>query len=300
MSSADVLRQLADPAVAQALTDGADALDQHAADVQQHQADLQRIADLEAQLAQYRPKTAWGVNVPRGQLPAMDTLFGGIQAVRFYHPVPAKGKRATVRWPTAAELGGDLGGRLVAYSSKAPPQDVAAGAYDGDYEALCAAAPEDQDTLLAVRHEAEDDIERGQFTPADLRAAWARVSAIIKASGNPRILRAPIIMQWTLDPASKRNYRDFLPAEYDVNGWDFYPTSAASIPAMIGRMRAAAQEQGKPWFVAETGHNGHPELMGPLAAALAAERLPAVLYYNNGRNAATPEQAKAWKAAQTG
>ena len=258
-----------------------------------------QIQQLEAELHPTPPPavTTWGVNVGRGQLPAMDALFGGITAVRFYHQPPAPGSHAIVRFPTAADLGADLGSRVLVYSSKAPPQDIAAGKYDADYQAWCAAAPTDRDSYLCVRHEPENDTG---YTPADLKAAWARVYDIVKASGNPRIKLTPILMQWTLDPASHRNYKDWLPDAYDAIGWDVYPTSAAVIPTMIARMKSASAAEGKPWIVGETGTFGHPEIITQLGQALAAEKLPAVLYFNNGNNALTAAQAKLFAAAMNG
>lgn len=305
MSSADILRT---PGLPQALDDGATALDQVPqlqatiaglqtsldAAAAQHQADEQTIADLTAQLAKYLPATAWGVNIPHGALPAMDAAFGGIRAVRWYWP--GTSGHATVRFPTAADLGGDLGSRIVVLSAKARPQDIVAGKYDGDYEQCFAAAPKDRKTRIAVRHEPENDTG---YSPADLKAAWARVATIARAAG-PHILLTPILMQYTLDPVSKRNYKDWLPDDYDELGFDFYPTSKAAIGTMIGRMKAAAAAERKPWFVGEVGTMGHPDLLTALAQALAAEQLPAVCYFDGGNNqiSDSPSNVTAWTKGQ--
>lgn len=261
-----------------------------------------QIAQLEAELhptPQPQPAgTAWGVNIPHGSLPKMDKAFG-VQAVRWYWPLPAQGQRAVVRFPTAADLGGDLGNRIVVHSAKASPQDIAAGKYDADYQQVCADAPKDRITRLCVRHEPENDTG---YSPTDLRAAFARVARIARAAG-PHVHVTPILMQYTLDPASHRNLADWLPnpGDYDEIGFDFYPTSLPAIGVMIGRMKAAAAGVGKPWFVGEVGTLGHPEILTALARALAAEKPAAVCYFDGGNNQISnnPAALAAWKAGQT-
>lgn len=296
----DPFAELASDAAEVAAAHAADQA-QVATDAQQHAADQATIAAQAALIAQLEAGqgTAWGSNVPHGQLPAMDSAFDGIASVRFYWPAPRGGQKAVVRFPATTDLGGALGDRIVSLSAKAQPRDVAAGLYDSDYQACFAQAPTDRKTRVAVRHEPEND--GTAYTLADLHGAWDRVGKIARAAG-PHIVLTPILMQYTLDPASHRDYRDWLPADYDELGFDFYPTSAAAIATMIGRMKAAAAAVGKPWFVGEVGTLGNPALLTPLAQALAAERLPVVCYFDGGNNQISnnPTARAAWLLGQQG
>ena len=150
------------------------------------------------------------------------------------------------KWPSD-------GNSSLILSFKLPPADVVAGKDDALLQQFFAETP--RPTYFTYWHEPEDDIEKGHFTAAQYRAAWAHITAIARASGKP--LRATLIlMGYTARPSSHRNWRDYYPGpdSVDVIAWDSYEWGPNDTPDMVfGGARAVAAEAGKPWAVAETG-----------------------------------------------
>ncbi len=72
-------------------------------------------------------------------------------------------------------------------------------------------------------HEPEDDIARGAFTAEQYRAAWTHVAALAAQAGNARLRASLILMCWTAEPNSHRDWHDYYaPGAVKVLGWDCY------------------------------------------------------------------------------
>lgn len=84
--------------------------------------------------------------------------------------------------------------------------------------------PRDRDVYWVYYHEPEDNIAAGEFTAADYRAAWRRLRSLADKAGNPRLHATLVLMGWSLDPLSKRDWRDYYPGRdvIQVLGWDVY------------------------------------------------------------------------------
>jgi hypothetical protein len=179
-----------------------------------------------------------------------DAIFGGLESVRIFYPGMPR------PWPGRP----DAGDRPVIVSFKAPPAEVLAGTHDADLRAWFAGAPAGVDVYWAYFHEPEDDIKEGAFTAAEFRQAWQRIAGLADEAANPSLRATLILMGWSVDPASGRNWRDYYPGRehVDVLGWDLYNPSWES-----GRYRApaelfagvieASRAEGLPFGIAETG-----------------------------------------------
>lgn len=220
----------------------------------------ERVAALEQPTPPPAPaRPAWGVNIgtDKGQLAAVDKTWGGIDAARFYW---SPGQR--IRYPSAKDLGGDLGNRILVLSSKVKPQDIAAGKADADITATAEACPTDRPTLLAMWHEPWDDVYKHKtFTAQQFRDGQARYAQLVHAAGNPNVMVALILMGETWNGGTKarpRDWREFYPGPdaVDVFCTDEYawgPNSPKDIGTMFAKGRAAADGEGKPFCVTETG-----------------------------------------------
>ncbi|ROT29264.1 DNRLRE domain-containing protein [Micromonospora sp. HM5-17] len=181
-----------------------------------------------------------------------DSLFNGLDAVRFFHGglPPA--------WPGPL----DVGNRPLVVSFKGNARDYAAGTHDAQLRQWFASAPRDRDIYWVYYHEPEDNIRDGEFTAAEYRAAWRRLAGLADEAGNPRLHATMVLMQWTLVPASGRNWRDYYPGDgvLDVLAWDVYNYDSTAAkgeyltPAsLLDPVVAANTSVGLPFGVAELG-----------------------------------------------
>lgn len=306
MSSADVLRT---PGLAQALQDGADALDklpQLTATIDGLETSLsaatQRIADLEAQIAAQQPRRRFGFNGPSATLYAQYVaLLGQPGAVRYYlqpgeHP----------HMPTEFTV---PDGALLIESSKIKPQDVVVGQYDQQFHDLFTALG---DNVFCPWHEPEDDVEAGRFTVAQYQAMWDHLTPIARQT---KVRLAPILMRATYAGQKGRKPADYLPSDYDFVGVDAYVAGSIGVPAaqvgsLLDPVRAAAP--GKRILVGEFGvgqkvtGQARADLIGQCAGYFRqAADVEAVCWFFGDKPATiewrlSAAEAAAWKAAQTG
>lgn len=148
--------------------------------------------------------------------------------------------------------------RPVVVSFKANPADVNAGKHDALLRGWFASMPTNEHKIWwSFYHEPEDNIARGEFTAAAFRSAFRRVAGLAAEANNPNLFSTLILMGWTVDPASGRNFTNYWPGGdvVDVIGWDPYSALGKyETPAAVFDAAAAkSQEMGKPWGIAETG-----------------------------------------------
>ncbi|MER6508644.1 DNRLRE domain-containing protein [Nonomuraea sp. NPDC001636] len=181
-----------------------------------------------------------------------DSLFGGLKAVRvFYGGLPDP-------WPGKL----NAGKRPMVISFKAAPAAIVAGTHDAAMRAWFAAAPRDQDIYWTYYHEPEDNIRNGEFTAAAYRQAWSHLAALADEAANPRLRATLILMGWTVDPASGRDWHDYYPGStaIDVLAWDVYNYDSTAAKgqyltpaALLDRTYAVNQAENLPHGVAELG-----------------------------------------------
>lgn len=167
-----------------------------------------------------------------------------------------------------------------------------------------------RDFYYIFQHEPEDDVERGDFTAPNFRAAsrnvYNAVNPIIHPAGG---LSAITLMEWTIDPSSGRNVADYFVPEADMILWDSYnkgnagdppkPAFRSSNPVgtadeFIAGLNACAdyaESKGKLTGIAETGTARRNTTAGPAERAAAWElveasgvlaRFKVVCHYENG------------------
>ena len=162
----------------------------------------------------YRGSSSWQTAVEQA-----DDRYGGLEVVRAFYPgLPSS-------W---AHISNATDASLVV-SFKAHPAQILSGENDQRLKQWFATAPQDRDIWWAYYHEPEDNVERGDFTAEQWRAAYRHIAALANEANNPRLLNTIVLMCWTLDPASGRSISDYFPGADVVEtiGWDCYSEPSA-------------------------------------------------------------------------
>ena len=186
-----------------------------------------------------------------------DTTLGAASVIRVYYTgLPSS-------WPGAA----GAVNRSVVVSFKAPPADILSGVDDTILRNWFATAPTGRTIWWSYYHEPEDNIAKGEFTAAQYRAAFAHIVDLSRVNTTADLRSTLILMNWTLDPASGRNWLDYYPgsAYVDVLGWDAYNIKAApwttsasqqsyqTPDTVYGRCVSVSKAAGKPFGFGEWG-----------------------------------------------
>ena len=189
-------------------------------------------------------------------LPAVTSEFGRMPIVRVYY----SGLPPANAWTTGL-AGANRSAVIVSF--KAQPLTILSGADDAALRQFFDSAPTDHQIYYSYYHEPEDNIAAGQFTLADYKAAWAHVVSLANAAHNPELHSTLILMEYDLDKASGRDWKDYLPGRGIIStlGWDAYPTGSATnvhpqlqAPAdFMGPAIAASKSVGLPYGFAEFG-----------------------------------------------
>ncbi len=233
--------------------------------------------------------------------------FGDLPVDRVYYPGLPK------PWPGNA----GYSGTTVSVSFKATPQQVLSGTYDATLTSWFETAPRDRDIYWTYYHEPEDNIEAGDFTAADYRAAWQRISTLADKAQNPRLHATMILMCYTLTSYSGRSFADYYPgsAYIDVLGWDCYNQywgkgSYIDPAAQFAAVLATSKSTGKPFAVTEFGSQivagdttgaGRAAWLRASAAYLSAQSALFVTYFDSpitkDYRLLDTNSVQAWKAA---
>lgn len=254
---------------------------------------------------QPRNGETWGQSVARS-----NNTYGAMDVIRAFNTGTA---RSWALYKT------QVGNTPLVVSFKAQPKDVIAGRVDSYYLNWFATAPRDHITYWTYFHEPENDIEAGSFTAADYRAAWVHLAALANRAGNPKLKSTLILMGWSAQPASKRNWLNYYPgsATIDVLGWDVYQHGAdkgvyQDPQNMFEEVMSVSKGAGKPWAVAEVGSKLAPGDAGSrraqwlvkLGQYLKSQRVAFVTYFDSKvggdfRLLDAPS-AQAWRQVNTG
>jgi hypothetical protein len=196
--------------------------------------------------------TLLGASVANASILSQDTSeFGHMPIVRLYYPGLPSANAWTTGLPAANHS-------AVIVSFKALPSAILSGADDAALSHFFDTAPTGHVIYYSYWHEPEDNIDAGQFTAAAYRAAWAHVVALADAAGNPDLRSTLILMAWDVDPASHRNWQDYLPPGNIIStlGWDAYPANFSTLAApaeFMGPAVAVSKAAGLPFGFAEFG-----------------------------------------------
>jgi hypothetical protein len=198
----------------------------------------------------------FGSSVTGADLSQTTAQFGRMPIDRVYYP----GLPASNAWTGGLASANDS---AVIVSFKALPADILSGADDAALSHFFDTAPAGHPIYYSYYHEPEDNIADGQFTLGDYKAAWARVVQLADAARNPDLHSTLILMEWDLQKASGRNWKDYLPGGGIIStlGWDAYSQGSATNvnpqptpPAdFMGPAIAASKSVGLPYGFAEFG-----------------------------------------------
>jgi hypothetical protein len=136
---------------------------------------------------------------------------------------------------------------------------VLTGSQDAALRTWFATAPSDHPTYWTYMHEPEDDIAHGDFTAVNYRAAYTRIAALAAETGNPMLRATLILMCYTVNPASHRNWMNYYAAgSVQVMSWDCYNhkyrTGGYGTPQdLLSRAVATSKGTGLEWGIAEVG-----------------------------------------------
>jgi len=179
-----------------------------------------------------------------------DSRYGGMDVVRVFY----LGKPSAWASMVAAE------GRPVVVSFGYHPRDVLAGRADAYLRDWFANAPTTRDTYWVYSHEPEDDVARRAFTAADYRAAWRRIRGLADRATNPRLKATLVLMCWTFNSKSGRNWRDYYAGSdviqllaFDCYNWMARKGGYAAPENVYGNAVRTAKSLGIPFGIAETG-----------------------------------------------
>lgn len=183
-------------------------------------------------------------------LTPLEVTIGTPQAVRlFYGELPES-------WQAIGSVVGEI---PVVVSFKASPLDVISGRYDVQLKEWFLTAPRDRPTWWIYYHEPEDQIESGEFTAQEFKLAWQHISELARLADNSQLQSTVVLMCWTLNPASGRDWHDYVaPGTMDTLAWDCYNSGSAdglykAPDLLLGVTVAASAEAGARWGVAEFG-----------------------------------------------
>jgi hypothetical protein len=230
----------------------------------------------------YAGSRSWSAAAQRS-----DERYGGLEAVRVFHP----------GLPDAWDPVTDAVDSSLVVSFKADPAEILSGADDVVLRRWFATAPRDRDIWWVYYHEPEDDVERGEFSADQWRAAFQHVATLADAADNPRLHSTIVLMCWTLEHRSGRSFEDYFPGSDVVEaiGWDCYSKASDERPYadpedLYASAIAKSRSLGLDWGIAETASLKAPEdPTGDLRAAwlreigsyLSDEGASFVLYFDS-------------------
>ncbi|MEV6968657.1 hypothetical protein AB0M47_26430 [Hamadaea sp. NPDC051192] len=263
-----------------------------------------RTTFLRAALAALLTAAAVTATAPSQAYAAPSTLFGSTtNGAYLANYGPADMLRAFFSgapgdWTTNSKLNGTA---PVNVSFKYPPAEVAAGTHDAALRTFFSTAPSDRTVWWTFFHEPEDNIAAGEFTKAEYIAAWRRIwtitheTAVYKANVKATL----VLMDWSLDPASGRNWLDYYPGDVyvDVLSWDiynFYDDNASltdnetMAEHQVRRPSLATTlARGKPFAISELGYldaNDRAAFLADLANWARDNNTVFVAYYDYNLN----------------
>lgn len=232
---------------------------------------------------------------------AFDAAVGPVEVYRGYDN--------GFRFPTWQQVPRNLAhpGGMNDYSFQLPPAEVAAGRHDAALRTFIASTP--TNIVLTNHHEPEQEIEAGQFTFAEFRAANARLARLVDeqnaVDGGTRKVSV-ILMISTFTGYKGRNAENYWPTQakgdggsVDLISADVYNsphgtgttvplgyttgTNWKSIPRLMSPVLRFAQAKQTDWAVSELGFLEDVGNPGRRAQAMR----DAVAYASAGRLSAT-------------
>ncbi len=173
--------------------------------------------------------------------------YDGLDAIRMFFPgLPSSWDR----------IRSNVHKTPVVVSFKAGLGDIVSGKHDALFRRWFKDAPTTRPTYWSLWHEPEDD----GVNAAQYRKAWRHLKQLSREAHNPRLKSTLILMCWTLDSKSGRNWRTWYPGNRAIHtlAFDCYNAGRKNgvykDPADILRpVVRVARRTGNKWGVAEFG-----------------------------------------------
>lgn len=184
--------------------------------------------------------------------PAADTALRSVVGpAQMYRHFPGAALPATFVGTRA-----DTARLPVHLSFKAAPIEVLAGTWDTRIKAYFASIPADRLVWWSYWHEPEDEIQRGDFSAADYRAAWVRILGLIPKRDTLRPTLTLMAYSFNAGGRTLDTYLDaaMLSAGLKVLAFDAY--QSGQVPTVQGQLDvcvALAKQYGLGWAIPETG-----------------------------------------------
>ncbi len=177
--------------------------------------------------------------------------YGPLAVVRlFYSGMPAS-------WSSILSA---VGKTPVVVSFNPSPGDVLSGRLDSQLSQWFRQAPTDRITRWVYWHEPEDDAARSNLNLSNYRAAWQRLARLADQAQNARLSATLVLMCWTLEPNSNRNWRDYYAGDAVIDGFGFDCYNGGhrngkyrAVDELFGHASQLSRQTGKPWGVSEMG-----------------------------------------------
>jgi hypothetical protein len=148
----------------------------------------------------------------------------------------------------------DLGVPVV-LSFKADPAKVAAGEYDARLRSFFDSIPSHLLVWWSFFHEPEDNIQAGDFTAAQYRAAWRHLLQIVPKRSTLR--STLILMRWDLQ-SRVLHVSDYVVPGVDVLAWDAYVrTWSPTVRDAYGAAAKVSASYHMGFGIAETSIDNH-------------------------------------------
>lgn len=184
-----------------------------------------------------------------------DAKFGKIAAVRIWdEPMPFSW--SDQRTP-------HLAGRTLVMSFRPKPSEVLAGKHDAELRKWFQEAPAESTIYWNYVHEPETPIDdQRAFTADEYRRAWQHIDKIADSVCRQNMYSTLVLMAWTVNPASKKDWRTYYPGDDVIDMISFDPYNGvhdpnrdyyASAASLMGDAVAVSRASGKPWGIAEIG-----------------------------------------------
>lgn len=195
--------------------------------------------------------TIWAADALRDR----DEKFGRIAAVRIWDepmPMPWRDQRTA-----------HLVGRTLVMSFRPPPSEVLAGKLDAELRRWFEEAPSTSTIYWSYVHEPETLIDdQRSFSASEYRRAWQHIDGIADTVCRQNMFSTLILMGWTVNPASKKHWRDYYAGDEVIDVLAFDPYNGVHDPkrdyyataeSMMGGAVATSKASGKPWAISEIG-----------------------------------------------
>jgi hypothetical protein len=180
--------------------------------------------------------------------------FGHMPIIRVFYP----GLPSPAAWTSGAP-GSNRSAVIVSFN--ALPRAILSGADDAALSHFFDTAPTGHPIYYSYYHEPEPHIAIGEFSLSDYKAAWTHIVSLATAAHNADLQSTLILTSWTVNPASGRDFRNYLPSGGIIStlGWDAYPAGTVenrnpqlTPPAdFMGPEEAASKSVGLPFGFAE-------------------------------------------------